>query len=472
MSFAHMPVVIEQAFSYDKINGPGGVDAIVLNAPDLSPVQLPDSLFGDDARKWRDSVLTARRKARQGFADSLHKAPCDATGQRVVARMRAEIPVAVSYPCDVEKLVSSPDFDRSLYDPNEKVFGTQERDALIADALPFGAQALIKLGALPRPTFQYGLSMSRYNRIEGFSTGLLTEQQLGAGLVASVTARIGTADREPNAEVSFARTNLSKSISLTGYNRLVSAGDWGSPLSFGSSVSALFFGRDEGFYYRASGAELAWTSERGAALDWRLFGEQQRTAAQRTDYSFSGSFVPNIVATTGPFFGADVHWLGTHGVDPRGFRTLSDVRLEAAAGDSIYGRAAADVTFSTGLPKNLAAALTLAGGASAGHLPPQRRWFLGGTQTIRGENPDTASSGNAFWMSRLEVGRDQSAYRLMVFGDLGWVGDRSRITDLVRPMSSAGVGMSMLDGLVRFDVARGFYPLRQTRFAAYLNARF
>lgn len=472
LSFAHMPVVIEQAFAYDKINGPESVAAIALNAPELGPLQVPDSLFGDDAKRWRDSAFAARRTARRAFSDSLHKAPCDATGQRLVARKRADIPVAVVYPCDVDKLVSSPDFDQPLYDANEQLFGAKERDALIADALPFGAQALIKLSALPRPTFQYGLSMTRYNRVEGFSTGVRTEQQLGAGYTASLATRIGVADREPNAELSFARSTLSRSISLTGYNRLVSANDWGNPLSFGSSVSALLFGRDEGFYYRASGAELSWTSQRFASLDWRFFGEQQRTAMQRTSYSVGGAFAPNIVAATGASFGAGVHWLSAHGDDPRGFRTLSDVRVEAAGGDSSYGRAAADLTVSSGLPMRLAAALTLAGGTSVGQLPPQRRWFLGGAQTIRGESPDTAQSGNAFWVSSLELARERSAYRLIVFGDLGWAGDRARMSDLVRPMSSAGVGMSMMDGLVRFDVARGFFPREQTRVSAYLNARF
>ena len=189
---------------------------------------------------------------------------------------------------------------------------------------------MIKLSELPKPTFEYGLSLTRYNRIEGFSTGLRAEQQLGAGYTATALGRLGVADREPNAELTFARTNLSKSISVTGYNRLVSADDWGNPLSFGSSMSALLFGRDEGFYYRASGAELRWTSDQGASLDWRLFGEQQRTAAQRTDYSVGGSFVPNIVAARGPSFGAGVRWLHTQGVDPRGFRTFSDVRARGS----------------------------------------------------------------------------------------------------------------------------------------------
>jgi len=473
VSFAHIPIALEQAFSYDKINGPISVAAIALNAPDIGPLdEVPDSLSGDAAEKWRDSVWLKRLRTRHTFSDSLHKAACDSTGQRVLARKRQEMSVAVTYPCDLDKLAKSAEFETSLYDPNEQVFGTKERDALINDALPLGAQALIRLGALPRPSFQYGLSMTRYNRIEGFSTGILTEQQLGAGYSASLTTRIGFADREPNVELSLARSSSAKSVSLTGYNRLVSASDWGNPLSFGSSVSALLFGRDEGFYYRASGAELAWSSQRFASLDWRLFGEQQRTAVQRTNYSFGPEFMPNIVAATGASFGGGVRWLRSTGDDPRGFRTLSDIRVEAAGGDSSYGRAAGDLTLSTGLPMKLAAALTLAGGASVGQLPAQRRWFLGGAQTIRGESPDTAQSGNAFWMSRLELAHDRSAYRLIVFGDLGWAGDRSKISDLVRPMSSAGVGLSMMDGLIRFDVARGFYPRQQTRISAYLNARF
>src|SRR5262249_13116163 len=195
------------------------------------------------------------------------------------------------------------DFERSIYDDNEQLFGAKERDALISDALPFGAQALIKLSALPRPTLQYGLSMTRYNRIEGFSTGFLTEQQVAGGYSGSLMAPIGVADREPNAELSLSRSNLSSTISLTGYNRLVSANDWGNPLSFGSSVSALLFGRDEGFYYRASGAELRWTSDAGASFDWRLFAEEQRTAAQRTDYTWGPAFTPNIVSGTGASFG-------------------------------------------------------------------------------------------------------------------------------------------------------------------------
>lgn len=474
ISFARLPVEISQAFSYQAINGPSTLPQVVINAPDLGPLAIPDSLSGPDARKWRDSAIAVRRQTRKAFTDSLEKAPCDSTGYRIIGRRQnaGDVPIAVRYPCDVERLANSPDFSTPMYDPNDALFGKANADALIASALPFGAQAALALGALPKPNFQYGLSLTRYNRIEGFSTGLMVEQALGAGYVATLTGRIGTADREPNAELSFARTNLNKTISVTGYNRLVSANDWGNPLSFGSSVSALMFGRDEGFYYRATGAELKWATERGAKLDWRLFGEQQRNAAQRTDYSFGGGFVPNISATRGAFGGASVRWVNTTGADPKGLRTLTDLRVEAAAGDSSYGRAAIDVTLSRSLFSNLVASMTVAGGTSAGQLPSQRRWFLGGTQTIRGQSPDTAQSGNAFWMSRVELGADRPGYRLLAFTDLGWTGNRADVGRIIRPMSGAGVGMSMFDGLIRFDVARGFYPRQQTRVAVYLSDRF
>ena len=387
-------------------------------------------------------------------------------------RNAIDLPVAVKYPCDVSVLAKSPDFTEPLYAANEELFDTKQRDDILNHALPFGAQAAIELGALPRPDFQYGLSMTRYNRIEGLSSGIHLEQQLGGGYVVGATARIGTADHEPNGDLSLARTNLNTTVTLRGYNRLVSANDWGNPLSFGASVSALLFGRDEGFYYRASGTELTFATERGAHLDWRLFGEQERTARQHTGYSWGASFVPNIEAATGPFAGAAVRWLHTTGIDPRGLRTITNLRLETATGDSTYGRGALDVTLMRTLAGRLSGALTLSGGSSVGALPSQRRWFLGGTQTIRGQSADTAQSGSAFWMTRAELASEQMGYRLALFSDLGWAGDRSAISSVGRPLSGVGVGFSALDGLIRLDVARGLYPRKQTRVAFYLGSKF
>ena len=47
-----------------------------------------------------------------------------------------------------------------------------------------------------------------------------------------------------------------RSLAFGGYHRLNSANDWGDAFGLGGSLSALLFGRDEGYYYRSSGAEL------------------------------------------------------------------------------------------------------------------------------------------------------------------------------------------------------------------------
>jgi hypothetical protein len=402
-------------------------------------------------------------------------AECDTSGFRTtyIRRYETRLPVAVRIPCDLNKLIHSPDLPPSIYDPGEELFDTKDRDDMMARALSMSAQAPVSFGSLPRPTYAFGLPMTRFNRVEGLSTGFQIDQELGGGLTAGATLRFGFADRDPNAELTAARTNLTTTIRATAYHRLVSASDWGNPLSFGSSFSALFFGKDEGFYYRATGGEVTWSRGINSRIEWRLFADNEKTAKVETDFSVSRrNTLPNIVANEGTYLGGGLHLVHNHGIDPRGFRTFTDLRFEAAKGDSLYGRAAGELTLSEGTPFRTAVGLTLSGGSSVGFLPAQRQWFLGGTQTVRGQNAAIDQSGNAFWLTRLELGRDNPGHRSTIFGDLGWVGDRTRVSEVGRPLSGVGYGESMFDGIVRFDVARGLYPRKQWRFDLYLDARF
>jgi hemolysin activation/secretion protein len=182
-------------------------------------------------------------------------------------------------------------------------------------------------------------------------------------------------------------------------------------------------------------------------------------------------FPPNLVACRATYAGVGGRLYHNYGLDPAGFRVATDLRVEAARGDSAYGRAALDLTLSHGLGL-LAGAVTLAGGSSVGSVPAQRLWYLGGSQTVRGQTPDTTQSGNAFWLTRVEVGTNDVGARPSVFADLGWVGDRTKFSDVGRPMSGVGAGVSFLDGLFRFDVARGLYPRKQYRVDLYLESRF
>ncbi|MEO5567991.1 MAG: ShlB/FhaC/HecB family hemolysin secretion/activation protein, partial [Gemmatimonadaceae bacterium] len=385
----------------------------------------------------------------------------------------------VRVPCDLNALTHSPDLPPSIYDPGEEVFSTKDRDDMMKEALTLADQApfSLSLNVLPAPSYSFGLPMTRFNRVEGLSTGIAIDQELGAGLSVGAVGRIGFADRNPNVEITAKRSNLSKTLSVSGYHRLAVANDWGNPLSFGSSFSALMFGKDEGFYYRATGGDAMWARGINSRVEWRVFAENQRAAPVRTQMalvhrSSTDTFPANIDAENGVFVGSSLHLVHNHGLDPRGFRTFTDAKLEAATSDSMYGRGSLEVNLSRGLPFATALGLTLSGGSSVGHLPPQRRWYLGGTHSVRGQSADTAQSGNAYWLSRLELARDYRTHRSSVFGDLGWVGDRNDLANVGRPLSGVGYGESMFDGILRMDVSRGLYPRRQWRFDVYLEARF
>src|SRR5258708_10054893 len=303
------------------------------------------------------------------------------------------------------------------------------------------------------------------------------DEELGGGYSLHATGRIGIAEWQPAIELFASHSDRRRTLSVGAYNRLAPAGDWGNPLSLGSAISALLVGRDEGFYYRASGLELTSVPDgaAGGGFLWSLFAEQERAAVQKTTFSFArvtrgSSFEPNLTADKGVYVGARARHLASMGLDPEGFRLLSDVRLEAARGDTgSYARAAADLTASHGIGDG-AAALTLAAGSSAGALPAQRFWFLGGTQTVRGQRP-RKETGNAFWLPRAEMAHGSALLRPVLFSDFGWAGDRTAWRGLVFPISGVGAGFSIMDGLVRFDVARGINPERMWRIDTYLEAR-
>ncbi|HJP59226.1 MAG TPA: hypothetical protein VJ865_04490, partial [Gemmatimonadaceae bacterium] len=262
VSFMHVPFKAEQRFTYASVNGDEPIQKIVVAAMDTAT----------------DSVSRAARRER-------HRTECQTGADRLRLQHRDEenLRILVRMPCDTVALARSPDLPKSIYDEGETVFGSSERDALVAEALTLGAQPAFA----PLPAnISYGLPYTRFNRIEGFSTAVAVDKVLGEGYTAHALARLGVADLSPNAEASIDRTDGRRTIGVGVYRRLVAANDWGDPLGFSSSLSALFFGRDEGFYYRTWGAEL--TGEGGSLFtNWRLFAEQQFDASVHTEFAIA-----------------------------------------------------------------------------------------------------------------------------------------------------------------------------------------
>jgi hypothetical protein len=451
VSFMRIPFKLEQKYRYASVNGD-------MPMPDVTVA------FADTAT---DSVSRAARRERR-------RGECTTGTQRVrsVNDSDENLKVLVRTPCDTASLARSPELPKSIYDEGEEVFGSSQRDALISEALGMTAQS----GYAPQPpSISYGLTYTRFNRIEGLSSAVAIDKALGNGYSTHALLRLGVADLSPNGELSLDRTNGRRTIGVGVYRRLMPSNDWGDPFGFTSSLSALLFGRDEGFYYRTWGVELTGQHKDWMLASWRLFAEQQFDAKVNTEFALAhpGGVSPdltNIDAVNGNVVGLSMLHHSSFGVDPHGFRALTDFKVEGAMGTFDYTRGLLQTTLSHGLGP-LDGALTLGAGTSGGGVPIQRQFFMGGVQSVRGQKAGTAV-GDAFWVSSLEFGTSSTGFRPSIFGDIGWAGSRDNFSHPGRPLSGVGVGASFLDALIRVDLSKGIYPEKAVRANLYVEARF
>ena len=434
------------------------------------------------AAYYRAMARSIERRREQCATDSTYYA-----GARTVL---GAYRMGIMLPCDQSKLASSPDLPKSIYNEGETLFSEADRDELMK-----GLDFLLQPAWGPQPpSFHMGLDLLRYNRVEGLSVGASLTSVLGLGYTAQGVARFGVADGVPNGELQLTRSNGRQTVGIRGFHRLAVANDdWGSPLSFGASVGHLINGRDEGFYYRSGGVEMFGDRDApgpmsGAHMRWRAFAEKQYGAGVAPNSQASLArllsdrrFVDNIAANEMIAIGAGADVVRSFGTNPRALRFDARARIEGAVtdrNDSLrttgYGRLMLDGTLTRPLA-GLAWSLTGAAGSAAGNLPAQRAYYVGGLHTVRGQFAYAAGPGrvgDSFWLTRAEVARGVMAARLAGFYDAGWAGSRDSLQAMGRPLSGAGLGLSLLDGLFRLDVSRGIFPEQRWRTDFYLGARF
>lgn len=490
VGFMRVPFKMEESFKYASVNGADSVPPVPQS---IGLRAIRDSLF-PDTTSWRGlspeerraryrQIVEVETKAREARREAREE-DCRTKGYRTEIEQRYDrsVRALIRVPCSDSVLANSPDLPASIYDAGEELFGVSERMELLK-ALDFSLQPVWA----PMPIdLTYGLSQTRYNRVEGLSTGFRATQQLGRGFSWDASARVGTGDVSVFGELGVSRSNGRHVYRAGAYRRMgVANGDWGSPLSFGASFGALLYGRDEGYYYRSWGGELERSLARGGGLNARLFVERQFNASWNSRFNLPRAFgsdvefQPNITAEGATVAGVSLRQQLNRGLDPLGWRLFGDARLEGGAlldrelGDTAskaYGRVSGDLTLSRGLGGNLAAALTASAGYSSG-APTQRQFFLGGAQTVRGQLLGTAA-GETYWLGRLEVGRALGAVKPVVFGDVGWAGPWEMRSHPGRPLSGAGIGASVLDGLIRLDLSRGIHPRKKMRLDLYVEAKF
>ena len=426
-SFLQMPMRYERLYSDYEVTG----DTSVRRAP-------------------RPEVTTQR-------TDSATRARCEAQGENVecLCRQGECRAFVVAVPVDTPGLLANaelpPAFD--LGGGGDSLISAGEMEELTRG-----------LGKLPAAPWQFSArpprwGLARYNRIEGLALGVRGELDFGR-LRLDGTARVATIDWEADLEAGLTRETSNTRFRLAGYQRLAATDPATKALGIGNSLSALLLGRDDGYYYRAAGAELtidpAVTAPQRFAV--RLYAERQQNAVKRTDASLahllrrSHQFGPNIFAAPADQIGASVTFRAQRGIDPERVRWGSDVTLDGGTGTFGFGRASGTLRFTTPFGRRLAAAVELGAGTSAGSVPIQSAFYLGGPATLRGFGGG-AAIGDAFWRARLELANRLPAARLVLFADVGRAGPRERLT-LSHPLLGIGVGASFVDGLVRIDMAR------------------
>ena len=420
----------------------------------------------------------APRPARaSAAADSSARVQCHAQVDTLtvdcVCRDGECLKFAVHIPTDTAALLGSAELP-----PAFAGMAGAEGDSLISTG---EMQELMRgVGRLPQAPWQFHArpprwGLARYNRIEGLALGARGELDLGR-LQLDGSVRVGLADGEPDVEAGVTRETGTGRFRLAAYRRLnaVDAGG-GNALGFGNSLSGLLLGRDDGDYYRAAGLTLTAlpvvTAQQTFSV--RVYAERQRSARKQTDFSFphvlhsDHLFRPNIVADSADQVGLALTLRAQRGYDPEGARWGADVSVDGGAGTYGFGRASGTVRFTGPLTSRVAGAAELSGGMSAGTVPVQSRWYLGGPNTLRGYGGGV-TSGDAYWRARVEIANRFPAARVALFCDVGRAGPRDQLS-LARPLVGAGVGASFIDGLVRIDLARALKSPKGWRVDLYAD---
>lgn len=374
---------------------------------------------------------------------------------------------------ETTELLTSPRLSEDFGVRSPAAFTDQELDDLRGEL-----DALLPTHRRFRPAFAWGLAqgLTRYNRVEGLSFGAAAGMPLTPATSVRVEARLGTGDREPNGTLTFLHGPDDRRWSLSGYRGLRAMGDWEDPFSLTSSLQNLLFGSGRGQFYRATGAAVGVTRVGPRVrLGLASFWEQHEEVTLATDFRVLRFLRDDSVAavlsadpTSVGGLRGELRWFS--GVDPNALILTGEWLGEVATGDATYGRSALSLSASHPLPFGLAGAVEVGGGGVWGDVLLQRTFFIGGARTLRGFDGN-ATSGTSFWRARAEVASGFAGARVGFFADAGWAGPRDAFT-LEDPFVSVGAGSSLLDGLVRFDVARGVRRGSSWKVHLYLDGLF
>jgi hypothetical protein len=339
-----------------------------------------------------------------------------------------------------------------------------------------GLRGLTPGAAFFAPTVAWGLQegLTRYNRVEGFSSGAAVAVPVRADARFRGEARIGLADLDPGGELRLSRGTPARGDQVAVFRRLSSASEWAPGHTLAASLGTVLWGSERTPWYRSTGAEVLVARDgRSSLRQVRFFAEAHRSARRGTNVHLTrlidgDSLKLNPPATRGHWFGLDARHRWQSGVSPERPRLFTHLRLEGGGGTTAYGRGWLGMGATAPLGARLAVGLEGAAGTTVGEPPDQRLFHPGGPQGFRGISSGERR-GDAFWLARGEVAGGPTGLRVSLFTDVLMVGPRDQVFRSGEPEQVVGLGFSGLDGLLRLDVSRGVRGPERWRFLAYLD---
>ncbi len=474
-NFGAVPMKYERTYSDYEVTGDPGVARVT---PDTATIRtcrpgmnlnISVNTSGD---RRRDSTVVsdsarARRQAARARRDSIQAADS-------IKNKRT--------PCTPREYVITQADDSVLLKSEHLPSSIYAGEALLSEGEVSEITARIRdLPNVPwqigRPQLAFGLGgpgLLRYNRVEGLSVG--ARGSLDFGRVAALgELRFGTADRAISAELALQRETSARTYRAGGFRRLASVDPLTRPFSLNASLGSLLLGNDGNLFYRATGAEMLVSplSSRPQTYSLRVYGERQNDVDRNTNFSVrnllddSYVFRRNIQADEATQFGGDLTLRRDFGFNPASLRGGLEVRTRAETGDFEFVQPAATIRMTMPFPFGLAFGGEASAGTSTGVVPTQSLWYIGGTSSLRGYDIGQLR-GDSYWRGRAEIATNLPLARLALFSDVAWAGDRSDWSN-GRPLLSAGVGASLLDGILRLDVARALREPKGWRLHMYMG---
>ena len=281
------------------------------------------------------------------------------------------------------------------------------------------------------------IRLLRYNRVEGLSAGTRLRRDF-PGWRSVLTARVGSRRLEPDLDLTLERDRgLWRARGSLYHSLLATDLDDGG---LAQSADGLFSGRDSADYHVATGASLEFLPGRHERrwISLLFFAERQET------------FLP---ATTLDRAGAVLRWKPWRSrLSPLPGSGGGDLYLRATGGERPNLRAAFSAALHAPLPGRWF--LGLEGGTARtwGNYAATDLWYVGGTGDWLRGYPARALVASSVRRGRIELQRQLFVLRGSLFGD--WAAAEGT------SLYSAGAGLSLWDGTIRADLARGLSSRR------------